>query len=79
MLAFNLSCSLELKLQSRQHTKIIGVNVETTINSALSNKFSTRRTYVISPLPCVPIVKNPKEAVSILSLKPRSCIVYSPL
>jgi len=52
---------------------MIGVNVKTAINSALSNHFAARQKYVINLLPSVPIVGNPGEAVNILSLEPRSC------
>ena len=45
-----LSRSLKLKLQSRQHRKMFRVNVETVINSALSNHFATRRMWSIEYL-----------------------------
>jgi len=50
VLALRLSWSLKLKLQSRQHRKMVRINVETAINSALSNQFATRRKYVINLL-----------------------------
>ena len=73
VLGLRLSRSLKLKLQSSQHRKMIGVNIKTAINSALSNHFAARRKYVINLLPSVPIVGNPGEAVNILSVEPRSC------
>ena len=43
VLGLRLSRSLKLKLQSRQHRKMVRVNVETAMNSALSNHFAARR------------------------------------
>jgi len=40
VLGLRLSRSLKLKLQSRQQRKMVRVNVETAINSALSNQFA---------------------------------------
>jgi len=41
VLSLRLSRSLKFKLQSRQHRKMVRVNVKTAINSALSNHFNS--------------------------------------